>query len=91
MPVQNGVMMQYFHWYNPGDGSLWKEAAARAPELARLIRERNGGMDVALIAMTGWGQAADRERTSEAGFDDHLVKPVEPTALASRLAAILSR
>ena len=60
-------------------------------ELARHIRERNGGMDVALIAMTGWGQAADRERTSEAGFDDHLVKPVEPTALARRLAAILSR
>ena len=31
----NGVMMQFFHWYTPDDGSLWKEAAARAPELAQ--------------------------------------------------------
>ena len=30
----NGVMMQYFHWYTPGDGTLWDEAAARAAELA---------------------------------------------------------
>ena len=34
MPIQNGVMMQFFHWYSPGDGTLWDEAAARAPELA---------------------------------------------------------
>ena len=30
MKAHNGVMMQYFHWYNPGDGTLWDEAAARA-------------------------------------------------------------
>ena len=30
----NGVMMQYFHWYTPGDGSLWNEAASRAQDLA---------------------------------------------------------
>jgi alpha-amylase len=35
MPTQNGVMMQYFHWYVPADGTLWDEAAARATELAR--------------------------------------------------------
>ncbi len=35
MPIQNGVMMQYFHWYTPSDGTLWDEAAARATELAR--------------------------------------------------------
>lgn len=35
MPIQNGVMMQYFHWYTPADGTLWDEAAARALELAR--------------------------------------------------------
>jgi alpha-amylase len=35
MPTQNGVMMQYFHWYLPADGTLWDEAAARGPELAR--------------------------------------------------------
>jgi hypothetical protein len=31
----NGVMMQFFHWYTPDDGSLWKEAAERATDLAR--------------------------------------------------------
>ncbi len=35
MPIQNGVMMQCFHWYSPADGTLWDEAAARAPDLAR--------------------------------------------------------
>ena len=34
MPVNNGVMMQYFHWYLPADGSLWQQTAARAGELA---------------------------------------------------------
>lgn len=34
MPVQNGVMMQFFHWYNPADGSLWREAASCASDLA---------------------------------------------------------
>ena len=34
MAFENGVMFQYFHWYAPGDGSLWDEAAARAGELA---------------------------------------------------------
>ena len=35
MPIQNGVMMQYFHWYTPADGTLWDEAASRAEELAQ--------------------------------------------------------
>ena len=34
-----------------------------------------------LIAVTGWGAPEDRRRTAEAGFDHHLVKPVEPKAL----------
>jgi alpha-amylase len=34
MPGQNGVIMQYFHWYSPGDGSLWREAASHAKDLA---------------------------------------------------------
>lgn len=33
MPLENGVMMQYFHWYTPSDGSLWDEVALRAREL----------------------------------------------------------
>ncbi len=43
-----------------------------------------------LIAVTGWGQEEDRRRTEEAGFDYHMVKPVEPAALESLLAGLLS-
>lgn len=34
MGDRNGVMIQFFHWYTPGDGSYWREVARRAPELA---------------------------------------------------------
>src|SRR5690606_16035254 len=46
-------------------------------EVARRIRELPGGADVEVIALTGWGQDKDRRRSAEAGFDRHLVKPVE--------------
>ena len=42
MTIQNGVMMQFFHWYSPGDGTLWNEAAARAKELAAAGFTRGG-------------------------------------------------
>jgi signal transduction histidine kinase len=45
-------------------------------ELAGMIRERFG-RSIRLVALTGWGQPADRERTREAGFDFHFVKPIE--------------
>ena len=35
MPIENGVMMQFFHWYTPADGTLWDEASSRAGELSR--------------------------------------------------------
>ena len=41
--------------------------------------------------MTGWGQAEDRRRTAEAGFDHHLVKPVEPSALLDFLKSLPER
>jgi PAS domain S-box-containing protein len=44
-------------------------------ELARLLRQAPGLQDIKLIALTGYGQAAERERSSAAGFDAHLVKP----------------
>jgi len=44
---------------------------------AQQIRERSWGKDMTLIALTGWGQDADKQRTSEAGFDHHLVKPAD--------------
>lgn len=54
-------------------------------EAARKIRERLDGRAV-LVAVTGWGQEADRLRSREAGFDAHLVKPLDLDALARLLA-----
>ncbi len=46
-------------------------------ELARSIRRLPQGRDCVLVAVTGWGQDRDRERAQQAGFDHHMVKPVE--------------
>jgi CheY-like chemotaxis protein len=46
-------------------------------EVARAIRERYPGRNTHIVALTGWGQEQDRTRTREAGFDRHLVKPVD--------------
>lgn len=53
---------------------------------ARALRRMPWGDRVRLIAVTGWGQEHDRRRTQEAGFDEHLVKPVDPKRLAELLA-----
>lgn len=50
-------------------------------EACRRIRDTAWGKDMTLIAQTGWGQEDDKRRTREAGFDDHLVKPVDPVAV----------
>lgn len=55
-------------------------------EAARYIRKQSWGQDMLLVALTGWGQDEDRERTKVAGFDHHLVKPAEPAALQQLLA-----
>jgi len=54
-------------------------------EVARSIRRH--GKTTRLIALTGYGQPEDRERSLDAGFDEHVVKPVDPTRLAEILAA----
>jgi len=46
-------------------------------DVAAAVRAAPGGDDVLLVAVTGWGQPEDRQRTSAAGFDHHLVKPPE--------------
>jgi CheY-like chemotaxis protein len=46
-------------------------------QVARLISARPWGRRVKLVAMTGWGQDSDRRRSREAGFDHHLVKPLD--------------
>jgi CheY-like chemotaxis protein len=55
-------------------------------EAARTIRQQAGGDSPMLIAVTGWGHDENRLRTKEAGFDHHLVKPVEPAVLTKLLA-----
>ncbi len=54
-------------------------------EVARRIRELLGGEEIALIAMTGYGQPEDRRRALQAGFDRYLVKPVDPAELSRLL------
>jgi PAS domain S-box-containing protein len=55
-------------------------------EAARRLRALPGGSDLRLVALTGWGQETDRERTRQAGFDMHLVKPADPEMLGRLLA-----
>jgi two-component system CheB/CheR fusion protein len=55
-------------------------------DVARTVRARPWGRDVRLIALTGWGQEEDHRRSREAGFDQHLVKPVDPEVLQQTLA-----
>jgi signal transduction histidine kinase/CheY-like chemotaxis protein len=51
-------------------------------EVARRIRARGGsGTSARLVALTGWGQAEDKRRAAEAGFDTHWTKPVDPAKL----------
>ena len=57
-------------------------------EAAREIRSREWGSEVMLVALTGWGQEADRRRSREAGFDRHLSKPVEYSVLEGLLAEV---
>ncbi len=55
-------------------------------EVAQRLRSRPLGQRLKLVAMTGYGQAEDRQKTQAAGFDHHLVKPVEFSALMQLLA-----
>jgi CheY-like chemotaxis protein len=57
-------------------------------EACRRIREQPWGMNIVLVAITGWGQEEDKRRASEAGFDHHLTKPVDPAALEPLLATL---
>lgn len=55
-------------------------------EAARRIREQDWGRKILLVALTGWGQEEDRKRSREAGFDFHLVKPVELASLQALIS-----
>ncbi len=59
-------------------------------EVARRIRAQEWGKGVTLVALTGWGQESDRRRSQEAGFDTHLVKPLDLDKLTALLAQLPS-
>lgn len=54
-------------------------------ETARLLRQQPAGETLLLVALTGWGRDHDLQRSREAGFDHHVVKPIDAEALAAWL------
>ena len=56
-------------------------------QACRLIREKPWGKTMLLIALSGYGQADDIQRSTEAGFDAHLVKPVEIAVVEALLTS----
>jgi len=62
-------------------GALW------ADDLARRLRALPDLPAFRIVALTGWGQGIDRTRSREAGFDRHLVKPVDPDELPLALVS----
>ena len=60
-------------------------------EVCRRLREQAWGRDLVLIALTGWGQEEDLRRSREAGFNAHLLKPVDHVALMELLASLPER
>ena len=57
-------------------------------DLARSIREQQWGKDVSLVALSGWGRDDDQRRVREAGFNHHLVKPVDFDAMLALLSDV---
>ncbi len=57
-------------------------------DTARIIRAEPWGQVMTLVAVTGWGQEEDRRKSSEAGFDFHMVKPVAPEELERVVASV---
>jgi len=60
-------------------------------EVAERIRSDPENRDILIVAVSGYGQQEHRLRSKQAGFDQHVVKPIDPTALAGLLAALSSR
>ena len=60
-------------------------------DVCRTIRKQTLGDQMRIVALTGWGQEDDRRQSTEAGFDAHLVKPVEEQALVSLIRESLKK
>jgi DNA-binding response OmpR family regulator len=59
-------------------------------EVCARIRSQSWGGNIVLIAVSGWGQEGDRRRSARAGFNMHLVKPVDPDALLRIVRDVMS-
>ncbi|QEL14717.1 PAS domain S-box protein [Limnoglobus roseus] len=59
-------------------------------EVCRRVRELPGGDRIVIVAQTGWGQDDDRRQSEAAGFDSHLVKPIDPAAILTLLKNLRS-
>jgi CheY-like chemotaxis protein len=57
-------------------------------EVCRSIREQPWGRPITMVAVTGWARDEDRQKSQEAGFDGHLVKPVDHRALTKLVAEL---
>lgn len=57
-------------------------------EACHRIREQPWGRNMVIVAQTGWGQDDDKLKSQDAGFDFHLIKPVDPAALEKMLAEL---
>ena len=57
-------------------------------ETCRRIRHQPQSKNIVIIALTGWGQASDRRKSTDAGFDSHWVKPVDPAVLLELLSRL---
>ena len=57
-------------------------------EVCRRVRKQPWGKDIVMIALTGWGQDEDRRKSEEAGFNGHLVKPVDYDKLLKLLSSL---
>ena len=57
-------------------------------EVCRRVREQQWGKDIVMIALTGWGQEDDRRKSEDAGFNSHLVKPVDYNKLLALLGTL---
>ena len=66
--------------------SIWACPEWTGSTAAQRVRALAHGKEITLVALTGWGQEHDRQRTREAGFDGHLLKPIDPAVLEKLLA-----
>lgn len=60
-------------------------------EVCRHVRAQQGGGAIVIVALSGWGQAADKQKAKDAGFDEHLTKPVEHDVLVRTLTEVSQR